>query len=374
MMAFTSTRFRSLEEALPTLSVVGCRTQMSLVRNLASEVFPPQMKARDAQRLGRELAAFFCSHYKAQDLTADPNFGKIVGPQFGLSMEADRGPAYRLVCVEDFKGCEIWIELMSANHFTFSMSGIFWDFEAKMAVLQSFVDEVGKKLAFAYDAKLGYLTTQMTLIGTGLRIRTWMHLNALYRYNYLEALSHAMEAFGVFVEIDEEDTLPDGHLFILFNRSAIHATTVEIVAAFEQALALAAYHEMTCRQRLYRERPFELYDSLEAARAQLSSRVLLSEHNAFQALSNLQVAVSLKIFKAEPIVKDFQENPWFWICHDTLFFLAAKPETFHAMWRGLPPSIREHRELSVSACRAIWFRKYATMTYTKNFLKKVQSV
>lgn len=360
---------------LALLKIVGCRTQLSLVRNLANELFPPQMKERDARRLGLELARFFCERYQGTDVTDNDHWSEVVNQEYGLAALEDRGPAYRLVRVKDTNKRTIWIEFMSANHLTFSVTGIFWNFEQEMLALQSFVEHVEKKLAFAYDEKLGYLATQVTLIGSGLRIRTWMHLNALVRYGYLEALTNAMETMRVFVDMEEDGATPEGHLFILFNRSANHATPVTIVEAFKRALMLVAWHEMNCRQRFYLERPFELFDLLEAARAQLSSRFLLSERESLNALSDLQMGASIgKALKRASIQKDLAEFPWFFVGCDHLF-----PEVFGQGERQrliplLPKSIQKNRQLLLSACRASWMRRYAHFEYTKQFLKRVKSI
>lgn len=367
------TRFKDAAEAASVLAVVGCRTQVSLVRNLAHEIFPPQMKEREAKRLSRTLAAFFRDTYEAEDVTEDRALKATVGPQYGLAAVADRGPAYRLLRVQSVERQVIWIEVMSANHLTFSITGIFWDFETRVEVLQAFVDAVGKKIAFAYDPAVGYLATQIPLIGTGLRIRTWMHLNALSRYRHLEALSNAMEAYGVFVEM-EEDVIPDGHLFILFNQGAIHASPVEIVSSFWWALALVAHHEMKCRMRMYKESPYMFHDILETARAQMGLRHLLSEREAFHALSDIQMAASVRVFKAGTIQKLLGATPWHWAVQDNLLLASVGEAYQRAVWETLPPSLQRDYPLSLMALRARWARQYAQFTYTKHFLNRVKSV
>lgn len=373
MLEPSYTRVTNEETATTILSIIGCRTQISFVRNLANEIFPPQMKERDACRLARDLAQFFCDQYRAEDVTADEYWSSVVSDRYGLASKEDRTRAYRLVRIEGLYDFDLWIEIMSANHLTFSIAGSFWDFEVKVATLQGFVDAVGKKLAFAYDTKLGYLATQLPLVGSGLRIRTWMHLNALARYHYLNMLSNAMEALGVFVEM-EDDTIPDGHIYILFNRSAIHAHPVEIVKSFRRALVLAAWHEANCRHRFYSERPFELYDILEAARAQFTSRHLLSERTALFALSDLQMAYSIQVVRSAYVRKLFQEEPWFCATREALLHFFIGPEMILMWAQILPPYIQKDQVLLRSAWRALWARKYAKFEYSKRFLKKVKGL
>jgi protein arginine kinase len=355
------------KQALEALMQVGCKTQISLVRNLANEPFPLQMKTRAAIGLGRDLAQHFCSYEGAVDLTHDAYWREVVGPRYGLSSPEERSPGYRLVRVA-FEGDEIWIEIMSANHLTFSLVGEAWDLVARAERLQRFVTLVGRQLAFAYDEKLGFVATQVSLIGTGLRIRTWMHLNALSRYHLLPQLANAMEALGIYVEMEEE-RLPDGHLYILFNRGAIQAPVQAIVAQFCEGLKLTAWHEMNARYRFVHDHPYELRDLLDGILALCAGRRLFSEREASFILSDLQMARSVKVFTGASLKSLFAFAPWFLVMQEALLPHLMGAKTLEDWVRQAPPYFARYAGMQMAFCRGMWLRKYVKFTFAKSFLK-----
>lgn len=57
--------------------------------------------------------------------------------------------------------------------------------------------ELEKKLTFAFDKDLGYLTECPTNLGTGMRASVMLHLPALEAANGIEALSRAVAKIGL---------------------------------------------------------------------------------------------------------------------------------------------------------------------------------
>ena len=180
---------KASEENLPLFCV---KTQISFVRNVSGAPFPLRMAPQAAKALGKQLAAWVAKFVaRAEDLTEDALLADAGEVVYGLTPRKERGPGYRLLRLTSSDGLVVWCELMSANHLTFSVCGDFLDFGARTEALRHFVDALAEPVGFAYDERLGYLTAQTSLVGTGLRIRSWMHLGGLAHFGYLRELCNA---------------------------------------------------------------------------------------------------------------------------------------------------------------------------------------
>jgi protein-arginine kinase/protein-arginine kinase activator protein McsA len=356
---------REKEEALKW---VACRSQLSLVRNLAHELFPMQMKMRDAIRLGRELAHYFCEHEGGEDVTNDAFYSDIVSARYGLASKEDRTAAYRLVRLALDDEFVIWAEIMSANHLTFSVAREDANLEISAARLQAFVERLQGRFAFAMDAHLGVVAAQLSLMGAGMRVRTWMHLNGLVRYRLLEPLANAMEALGVYVEM-EEGHVPDGHIYILFNRSSMEYPIVSAVHSFYKVLAKVAWHEMNTRRRFVYDHPHEVRDLLDGIRVQCETRKLFTEREAMHLLSDVMMALSVKILRAISLRRFFTTTFWFLGMQETLLPLFLPQYDLNNWMKRMPVYFRDMPEMMVAFSRGMWLRKHIKFDYDASFLE-----
>ena len=302
-----------------------------------------------------------------EDLTDDDDLAEMAEVYHGLAPRNERGPGYRLLKATAPDGeTTVWCEVMSANHLTFSVSGDFLDFEEKATLLRTFVDALAEPLEFVSTRELGYLTAQPTLVGTGLRIRTWMHLGGLAHFGYLRELCNAAEVKGTLVELERPESTPPGSLVILFNRFSLGAPMMEIVRRFKDFLVRVSEQETEARWRMLRDEPFVFLDILTRAKAVLKAATMMSAEEALDLLSDLRLGLTTGAITAKKV------NPldphWFDDATERVFYRAHG----RALRRKhvLPHDVDTFQPWREEALRAVWMRSLAGFSLSRELVER----
>jgi protein arginine kinase len=354
------------------LKTICLKTQIVLVRNVAQYPFPTQSTRATTVPIQVWLTQIADIH-PFDDLTDDLAFAHIAEHRYGLADVEERHPAYRLLRFQ--VACDsgirtFWCELMACNHFTFSVTSTELDFNEAVADLERFTDRFAEVFHFAYDEQFGYLTSQPTLTGTGLRIRSWIHLSGLASLNYLPQLCRAAEVKGVLTEYMPNEEPPAGDIFILYNRFSLNLPTDAIVRDYKAFLLRLARQEMRARMRLAHDRVAHLYDELLRALLLCRHALIVPEREAQNLLSSYWTGCSCGAL--EPIddpayaFNDCFDSVRDALCPQSLLNL----ETPHALG-SLPPICRQEYLLNYDILRALWLRKLSEAKFTPAFLSRV---
>lgn len=360
-------RERDVDPAEANLRLFCVKTQISFVRNLTAAPFPPRMAARPAKALAEKAQERLAQLVaKVEDCTDDAFLLDAGEALHGLAPRKERGPGYRLLRLTAHNGFEAWCELMSANHLTFSINGDFLDFGARTEALRRFVDGLAEPMGFAYNARLGYLTAQTSLLGTGLRIRSWMHLGGLAHFGYLRELCNTAELKGTYVELEHPDAPPPGCLLILFNRFSLGARAVDIAEGHRDFLLRVSEQETAARWRLVRDEPFVFLDVLSRAKAALRNATMMGENEALDLLSDLRIALTTGAATARKL--DPLAPGWFEDAHDGVFY----PRHGRELRRRcpLPHDVDTFTPWRDDALRAAWMRPLAAFSISKELVER----
>ncbi len=360
-------RDRDPGPAEANLRLFCVKTQISLVRNVSGAPFPMRMAPSAAKALAEQLTAWLARFVaRSEDLTQDDALADAGEALHGLSPRKERGPGYRLLRLTSAEGLEVWCELMSANHLTFSVCGDFLDFGARTEALRRFVDALAEPVGFAYDARLGYLTAQTSLVGTGLRIRSWMHLGGLAHFGYLRELCNAAEARGSYVELEHPDNPPPGCLIILFNRFSLGARAEAIAERHRAFLLRVSEQETEARWRLVRDEPFVFLDVLSRAKALLKCATMVSENEALDLLSDIRMGLTTGAATARRV--DPLAPGWFDDARDGVFF--ARHGRALRRECPLPHDVDTFTPWRDDALRAAWMRPLASFSLSKELVER----
>ena len=152
---------------------------------------------------------------------------------------------------------------------------------------------LARGLEFATDDRLGFLTTSLANVGTGLRLSVLLHLPGLTLLKELEPQLEAVRALGGTVRgLHGEGSAPTGALYqvsheityrpendpMLFVRSVQAATQVLIAA------------EKSARERLPQRQPYSLRQTWEQTAERIHQSDSLDELAALELLANRRLA------------------------------------------------------------------------------------
>ncbi|MBU6411216.1 MAG: ATP--guanido phosphotransferase, partial [Verrucomicrobia bacterium] len=109
--------------------------------------------------------------------------------------------------------------------------------------------ELEKKLDYAFDSELGYLTACPTNLGTGIRVSAMLHLPGLVLAEQINPIVQSVNKLGLAVRgLYGEGTEALGNVFQVSNQMTLGETEGTIVERLEKVLSQIIEHEDNARQ------------------------------------------------------------------------------------------------------------------------------
>jgi len=175
----------------------------------------------------------------------------------------------------------------------------FTDLLKKAFKIDDLLDETAE---IAYNEFVGYLTSLPARTGTGLRAAALLHLPALAYTKNIKATANIAEKLGI-------DLIPlygtkekewQGNLFLLTNHRTIGLPELDIVRRVESFAREVAASERKGRDALCRYRNDSIDDIVWRAYGLLEHSKVLTEKEALDAASKLQLGSDLGVIKKMP--------------------------------------------------------------------------
>jgi len=162
--------------------------------------------------------------------------------------------------------------------------------------------ELEKKLPYAFDQELGYLTACPTNLGTGLRASAMLHLPGLVLSDHIGEVMHAVSKLGLAVRgIFGEGTESLGHLFQISNQSTLGESEEEILDRLERVILKMRDHERNARLKLLEDDPEMMADKVSRAYGLLNHAYVIDSKEALTYLSLVRLGADLGAFPKDVI-------------------------------------------------------------------------
>lgn len=353
------------------LQAICFKTQISLVRNSNMMPFKGFASSNDTLAIVGNWVQILQRHHGFKDVTKEADLARIAEQQYHLTPEQFRSPLYRLLRLDYSPVCSIWCELMTGDHFKFSLVTASLDFAEYAQLLESISDATAKALDYAYDPELGYLTADFTLVGTGLRINSWLHLWGLKIDSLIEQTFNAAEVKGVSVKPSNLYLHDASCIFRFSNRFTLNLPPQQILHDYKTFLLRVADQEMFARMREAYDNIDHCYELLSRIRFFCKEANLISSEEALYFLSTYWAGRAIGLI--EPLNPDAYD---FTDCFDNVSdtFIAQMlttkektaarkllPRAFHARLKRNDPEL----------LRALWLRQLADFSFNLDFYKRL---
>jgi len=163
-----------------------------------------------------------------------------------------------------------------------------WDWASKID------DLFEENLEYAFDEKLGYLTSCPTNVGTGLRASVMMHLPALVLTGQINRILSAVTQVGLAVRgLYGEGSEAIGNLFQVSNQITLGQSETEIIDNLYRVTRQIADQEREARRRLMAESRLRIADRVRRSYGILRHAEIIDSKESAQRLSDLRLGVSL---------------------------------------------------------------------------------
>ncbi|GHC52644.1 protein arginine kinase [Roseibacillus persicicus] len=164
--------------------------------------------------------------------------------------------------------------------------------------LSNLETELSRKVPFAFDGRLGYLTACPTNVGTGMRASAMLHLPGLVLSDEVGPVLQGVARLRLAVRgFYGEGTESLGNLFQVSNQSTLGESEGEIISRLERVIRDVETHELNARQRLMENDPQMILDQVGRAYGVLKYSHIIASKEALNLLSLLRLGAELGFFE-----------------------------------------------------------------------------
>lgn len=161
-------------------------------------------------------------------------------------------------------------------------------------------DVLSENLDFAFDEKIGYLTSCPTNAGTGLRISVMLHLPVLTLTGKMNRISASAGNVGIAVRgYNGEGTDADGNFYQISNQITMGVTEQEILERVKSVTEQIVTFEKEARQSLLKENKNQIEDKVWRSYGVLKYARRLSSKEAISYLSDVLMGINMGIINQE---------------------------------------------------------------------------
>lgn len=159
-------------------------------------------------------------------------------------------------------------------------------------------DLLEEKLDYAFDEKLGYLTSCPTNLGTGLRASVMIHLPALTMNKEIAGLLNGLTQVGMTIRgLFGEGSQGEGNIYQISNQVTLGLSEEEILTNLTGVINQIINQERLTRDRILSKKKYELEDKIFRSAGILKSAIMLTSKEALNLLSNVRLGVEMGIIK-----------------------------------------------------------------------------
>jgi len=158
--------------------------------------------------------------------------------------------------------------------------------------------ELEKKLAYAKDPQLGFLTACPTNLGVALRASVMVHLPALVYTNRIAQVLQGVTQVGLTVRgLQGETTQVASAFFQISNQSSLGKTGQEIVEHVDRVARQMVEVELQAQKTAFQQEGMKIQDRICRALGALKTARIMSLQEALDGLSAVRVGVEQKILE-----------------------------------------------------------------------------
>lgn len=165
------------------------------------------------------------------------------------------------------------------------------------SAIDQFDSQLEKKLDYAFNNDLGYLTACPTNLGTGIRVSAMLHLPGLVLAEQINPIIQSVNKLGLAVRgLYGEGTEALGNVFQVSNQMTLGETEMTIVERLDKVLLQIIEHEENARQTLLEKKPKVVFNHIGRAYGILANAHSISSKETMNLLSLMRLGVDLGLF------------------------------------------------------------------------------
>lgn len=282
---------------------IAISSRIRLARNLAGKNFPEACTPEQRHAIGAEIANAAtvsgalgcpaCFDFKLDEL--DELDREVLFERRLASMDLINRPDGARLLIRPDEANSIMIN--EEDHLRIQSLRPGFQLEAVWEEINRLDDQLSSQLEYAFDDRLGYLTSCPTNVGTGMRASVMLHLPGLTLSGELTSTIRGISKLGFAVRgITGEGSDNRGNLFQISNQSTLGESETDIIGKLSQIISTLITCEKQSRRHLMAKDQTTLLDWVGRSYGLLRYAYTLSTEEALNALSGARLGVDLGMF------------------------------------------------------------------------------
>ncbi len=283
----------------PTGEIV-ISSRARLARNLAGHRFPLSASEEERSEITQLVSQSVARTRVGDELSYLDMVGlpaldrRFLVERHLISREHEEAEGARSVLIRDDETISIMINEEDHLRLQALKSGL--QLNSAYGLLEEIEDELDGMVQFAFDEKLGYLTSCPTNVGTGLRVSVMVHLPALAMTRHIEKAFRAIAKLNLAVRgLYGEGTEAHGDFYQISNQITIGRSEQEILDDLRAVIDQIVDYEDSARRTLLERQPAKVQDRVWRSHAILQNARILSSEEAMRHLSSIRLGLHLGI-------------------------------------------------------------------------------
>ena len=162
-------------------------------------------------------------------------------------------------------------------------------------------DWLEEEINYAFDEKVGYLTSCPTNVGTGLRASVMIHLPGLVMTQQLNRIIPAINQLGLVVRgIYGEGSEALGNIFQISNQITLGKSEQDIVEDLKSVVSQIVSQERSVRDTLVKTSNIQLEDRVYRSFGVLTNSRIIETKEAAKCLSDVRLGIDIGYIKDIP--------------------------------------------------------------------------
>lgn len=273
-------------------------SRIRLARNLTQYNFMDRMDAEEKEKLSRaveeklqgmNLGANSLDFYRLEQMTETEKQSLVeqhlASPDF---IQKDN----TMLALSDDRRISIMVN--EEDHLRIQVITSGFDLDEAFRLANQCDDFLNEAFEYAFDESLGYLTTCMTNLGTGLRASVMLHLPALEAAGALGSIINTVSKLGLTIRgTFGEGTNAYGAIYQLSNQITLGISEEQAIDNLKNVVNQILYSESEARKSMLEHNRLALEDAIFRSYGILQYARTIQADELYRLLSDIRLGVSL---------------------------------------------------------------------------------
>ena len=276
-------------------------SNIKLFRNIQGYKFPISIEAEDGRNLSKIITEILLSNIKnLKFINLWENEGKLdVYKEKGIVTNSlIKNSGFSSFAINNDETFSVMINEKEHLGLQFKNNGN--NIKEMYEYINQIDDLIEEKLTYLFDDNLGYLTSDISNIGTGLKVSIMIHLPILSLNDKVINLFSELNKLGMTLEgMYGEKGQSYGNIYILSNKVTLGVTEEEIINKLQNAVEFIVNEENKAREQMLNNYSKELEDKVFRAYGILKNARILKWIEILELLSDLRLGVELSLLNID---------------------------------------------------------------------------